>query len=80
MANGRPGNPLKEAAQAAGEKFFHDPTPCMFCGTHKHYASNASCVACAIERGKARYAKLDEAAKAVLKVQDHERYQRRKAT
>jgi hypothetical protein len=76
---GRPPNPLRAAAKQAGEKFYADQAPCDFCGTNKRYVSNAGCVACAITRGNARYAALDEAARAVLKAKDHERYVERMA-
>ena len=73
-SRGRPPNPLRAAAKQAGEKFYADQAPCDFCGTNRRYVSNAGCVACAISRGNARYAALDEAAKAVLKAKDHDRY------
>jgi hypothetical protein len=41
--------------------------------------SNAGCVACAIARGNARYAALDEDAKAIVKQRDHDRYIKRMA-
>jgi hypothetical protein len=76
---GRPPNPLRAAAKQAGERFYADQQCCDFCGTNKRYTSNAGCAACAISRGNARYAALDEAAKAVLKVADHDRYLKRMA-
>lgn len=76
---GRPINPLRAAARQAGEKFYADQQPCDFCGTNKRYVSNAGCVSCAITRGNTRYAGLDEAAKAVLKAKDHDRYVKRMA-
>ena len=78
-SRGRPLNPLRAAARQAGEKFYTEQFPCDFCGTNKRYVSNAGCVACAIARGNARYAALDEDAKAALKVADHERYLNRMA-
>ena len=80
MANrGRPVNPLRAAARAAGEKFYADQQPCDFCGTNRRYVSNAGCVACAISRGSARYASLDDAGKAAQAAHDHERYLKRMA-
>lgn len=73
MARGRPPNPYRQAAIEAGEKYYADEKPCI-CGTNKRYTSNKGCVACAIARGNARYAALDEQAKTVLKQKDHERY------
>ena len=78
-SRGRPPNLLRSAAKEAGEKFYADQFPCDFCGTNKRYVSNAGCVACAIERGNARYAALDNDAKAVLKAKDHDRYVKRMA-
>jgi hypothetical protein len=79
VSRGRPRNPLRAAAREAGEKFYAEQDPCDFCGTNKRYVSNAGCVACAISRGNARYAALDETAKAVVKARDHERYVNRMA-
>lgn len=78
-SRGRPPNPLRAAAREAGEKFYADQAPCDFCGTNKRYVSNAGCAACAIARGNARYAALDEDAKAALKAADHDRYIKRMA-
>ena len=78
-SRGRPPNPLRAAAREAGEKYYADQNPCDFCGTNRRYVSNAGCVACAIARGNARYAALDETAKAALKVADHDRYLERMA-
>lgn len=78
-SRGRPPNPLRAAAREAGEKFYADQYPCDFCGTNKKYVANGGCVACAIARGNARYAALDEEAKAALKVADHNRYLKRMA-
>jgi len=77
MPRGRRPNQHRVAARLAGEKFYDDPAECDFDGTHKRYVSNAACVACAIARGKARYASLDEDAIAVLKARDHDRYVQR---
>jgi hypothetical protein len=76
---GRPLNPLRATAREAGEKYYAEQNPCDFCGTNRRYVSNAGCVACAISRGNARYAALDEEAKAALKVADHDRYLKRMA-
>jgi hypothetical protein len=70
---------LRAAAKQAGERFYEDQNPCDFCGTNKRYVSNAGCVYCAISRGNARYAGLDEDAKAALKQKDHDRYVKRMA-
>lgn len=74
-SRGRPVNALRAAAKRAGERFYADHDPCMICGTNKRYVSNAGCVECAVSRGKARYAGLDETAKADLKRRDHDRHQ-----
>ena len=78
-SRGRPPNLLRSAARQAGEKFYADQFACDFCGTNKRYVSNAGCVECAIRRGNARYAALDNDAKAVLKARDHDRYVKRMA-
>lgn len=78
-SRGRPVNPLRAAAREAGEKYYADQASCDFCGTNKRYVSNAGCVACAISRGNARYAALDENQKAIIKARDHERYVNRMA-
>jgi hypothetical protein len=78
-SRGRPINPLRAAAREAGEKFYADQVECSFCGTNKRYVSNAGCVACAISRGSARYASLDDAGKAAQAAHDHERYLKRMA-
>jgi hypothetical protein len=77
MARGRPPNPLREIAKAAGEKFYADSSGCITCGTNKRYVSNAACVECAINRSKTHYANLDEAGKAERKVEDQKRYWKR---
>ncbi len=74
MARGRPPNLLRSAAKQAGEKYYLDQSPCDFCGTSKRYVCNGACVACVINRSSARYAGLDEAAKADLRKRDAERY------
>ena len=76
---GRLPNPIRAAAKAAGERFYTDQDFCSFCGTNRRYVSNAGCVACAITRGKSRYAALDEGMRAALKVRDHDRYVKRMA-
>ena len=76
---GRPPNPLRAAAREAGEKYYTAQHPCDFCGTDKRYVTNGGCVACAIARGNARYAALDEEAKAIVKQRDHDRYVKRMA-
>ena len=78
-SRGRPLNLLRATAKQAGERYYADQNPCDFCGTNKRYVSNAGCVACAITRGNARYAALDEAGKAVIKARDHDRYVKRMA-
>lgn len=79
MARGRPPNPLRDAARQAGERFYADAYPCDICGSNKRYVSNAACAACAVARGNARYAALDEEAKAAHAARDHARYVARKA-
>jgi hypothetical protein len=74
MARGRPLNPIRQVARAAGEKFYEARTPCGKCGGTLHYVSSNHCRTCAINRGKARYAACDKVEQAKL---DHERYQRR---
>jgi hypothetical protein len=80
MARGRPINPLRDAARISGEKFYADDADCILCGTNKHYSVNGACVACTIERGKAKYAALDDGAKAAHAARDHERYIKKLAT
>lgn len=75
MARGRPPNPPRNEARAAGLKVYVDPTPC-FCGSIRRYTSNAQCVDCSIAKGRARYASLDEQALAKQKARDHARYLR----
>src|ERR1700731_4869849 len=76
-SRGRPLNPLRAPARQAGVRYYVDEAPCDMCGNNKRYVSNANCVFCAISRGSARYAGLDEAAKAAVKARDHERYVKR---
>lgn len=75
----RPPNPSRSAARAAGEKTYSDEQNPCFCGGVVRYTSNAQCVACAIAKGKDRYAGLDPDALAALKVKDRERYEARLA-
>lgn len=79
MARGRPPNPFRDVARQAGEKFYAEADDCIFCGTNKHYTVNGACVACTVARGVARYAALDEAAKAKIAAADHDRYVKRLA-
>ena len=74
MARGRLPNLFRNAAREAGDRYYADAEPCRICGTNKRYTSNKGCVACAIARGSARYAALDEQTKTVLKQRDHDRY------
>lgn len=74
MARGRPVNPLRQAARAAGEKFYQSQYPCIKCGGTLHYVSSNHCRTCAIMRGKARYAALDKVEQVKL---NHEQYQKR---
>lgn len=77
VPRGRPINPTRAAAKAAGARFYADDLPCAICGTLEKYVSNSGCRRCAINRGTARYAALDKAARAAIKVRDHERYVKR---
>lgn len=77
MSRGRPPNLLRAAARKAKQKTYIEQNPCAVCGTNLRYTSNTACVACSIERGKAKYAALDEAQKAAHKASDHARYLRR---
>lgn len=52
---GRPPNPLRAAARAAGHRFYSCYDPCRLCGTTERYTVNGGCVACAIARGNMRY-------------------------
>ena len=74
LSRGRPPNVLRDAARAAGEKFFADAVPCPKCGTNRRYAVNGNCVQCAIDRGSQRYANLDEAGQLQRRAKDHARY------
>lgn len=74
MPRGRPPNPFRAAARAAGERTYADEFPCEVCGTNKRYVSNMGCVACVIDRGQHRYAGLDEEQKAAQKLRDHNRH------
>jgi hypothetical protein len=78
-SRGRPFNLLRAAARQAGEKFYAAQHSCDECWTNKRYVINGNCVQCAINRGGARYASLDEEGKAVLKQKDHDRYVKRMA-
>jgi len=70
---------LRAAAREAGEKFYADQEACSFCGTNRRYVSNAGCAACAISRGSARYAALDDTGKVAQAARDHDRYLKRMA-
>lgn len=74
MAGGRPKNLVRQAAHAAGEKFYESPYPCGRCGGTLHYVSSNHCRNCAIEKGKARYAACDKEEQAK---KDHEAYLKR---
>lgn len=76
MSRGRPPNLPRNEARAARLKTYIDPTPC-FCGCQSRYTSNAQCVDCLIEAGKARYAALDDGALAAQKSKDRDRYLKR---
>lgn len=78
MPRGRPPNPLRAAARAAGEKTYVGYSPCMICGTNLWYTVSTGCVACVTHRAKTRYARLDEAQKAAHKVRDQERHMKKK--
>ncbi len=74
MPRGRPPNPRRAAARAAGERTYADEFPCEVCGTNKRYVSNMACVSCAVSNGQARYAGLDEEQKAAQKQHDKDRH------
>ena len=76
----RPPNPSRASARAEGSKTYSDElNPCMCCGGDVRYTSNAQCVACAIAKGRDRYAGLDDEALAALKAKDADRYAARLA-
>jgi len=74
MPRGRPPNPRRAAARAAGERTYADEFPCEVCGTNKRYVSNMACISCAVSRGQDRYRGLDEEQKAAQKLRDHNRH------
>ncbi len=74
MSRGRPPNPLRAAARAAGAKTYVGYSPCMICGTNLWYTVSTGCVECVKNRAKERYAGLDEAQKAEHKVRDQVRH------
>lgn len=76
---GRPSNLPRNAARDAGEKTYTDAANPCFCGGEIKYVSNATCVECAIAKGKARYAALDTKHRAALRSKDHLRYEARVA-
>jgi hypothetical protein len=71
-------SPFRAEALQAGERFYADAGPCDFCGTNKRYSINGSCVACAVARGKHRYASLDKTAREAQAARDRARYLTRK--
>lgn len=73
----RPPNASRNLARDVGDKTYSDEANPCFCGACIRYTSNAQCVACAIDKGKTRYAGLDDAALAELKARDHARYETR---
>lgn len=79
MARGRPPNLRRNEAAAAGLKTYDDPDTACWCGSTIKYTANAGCVDCLIEKGKARYSRLEGAALDERKRKDHARYAARAA-
>lgn len=77
MPRGRPPNIARNEARAEGLKIYMDLAAPCFCGCEVKYVANSRCVDCAIAKGKARYAGLDDSALAALKARDRERYEAR---
>lgn len=76
MAGRRPNLPRSEARER-GDKTYSDPgNPCL-CGEDVRYVSNAQCVACMIDKGRARYASLTDEQKAAHAERDRRRYLKR---
>jgi hypothetical protein len=76
---GKPINPNRAAAIAAGEKFYVSEHPCGSCFSDKRYTKNGTCVECTITRAKLRYSNLTEDGKAAHAARDHDRYLKRLA-
>lgn len=73
---GRAHNIPRAEARLAGLRTYVDGKPC-FCGCESKYTSNAQCVDCQIQKGRARYAALSENELAAHKARDKARYARR---
>lgn len=74
MPRGKQPNINRDQARDLGEKTYVDSSRPCWCGCNTRYVVNAQCVDCMIAKGKARYAKMGEAALADLKARDHARY------
>lgn len=71
---GRPPNLRRNEARDAGLRTYDDSDHPCWCGSETKYTKNAACVACLIEKGKARYAGLEGLALEKRKREDHARY------
>lgn len=76
---GRPANPSRDEARAAGEKVYVAQDPCIDCFDNRRYVANARCVTCSIRSVQNRRQHLDEEAREALRRSDHDRYAKRKS-